>query len=89
MPSSYARSKRRPRPTRRYRNLVDYFARSGTTQVQLARTLHISQAQISRIASGVRIPRPALAYRLVMYCNIPIDSFAKSYYARRGLGDVA
>lgn len=85
MPSSYARPKRRPRSARRYRNLADYFTRSGDTQAQLAARLGVSQAQISRITSGFRVPRAALAFRLATYCNVPIESFVQSYYAKRGL----
>jgi transcriptional regulator with XRE-family HTH domain len=81
---------RRPlhrRPT--YENIADYFARSGDTQVNLARRFKTSQAHISRITSGVAVPRPDLAIRLAQYCDIPVGSFALAYCARRGLGGTA
>jgi transcriptional regulator with XRE-family HTH domain len=85
----------RPRPTPRtprrprYTTLADYFARSGDTQVKLARRFDTSQAHISRITSGRAVPRPDLAIRLAQYCDIPVGSFALAYCARRGLGGAA
>jgi transcriptional regulator with XRE-family HTH domain len=87
--------KRRSRPTRRaphrprYQTIADYFARSGDTQVNLARRFATSQAHISRITSGRAVPRPDLALRLAQHCDIPVGSFALAYCARRGLGDTA
>jgi transcriptional regulator with XRE-family HTH domain len=85
------RTRRRRPPHRRprYENIADYFARSGDTQVKLARHFNTSQAHISRITSGVAVPRPDLAIRLAQYCDIPVGSFALAYCARRGLGGTA
>jgi transcriptional regulator with XRE-family HTH domain len=87
------RSRRPPRrpPSRRprYQNIADYFARSGDTQVNLARRFDTSQAHISRITSGQAVPRPDLAIRIAQYCDIPVGSFALAYCARRGLGGAA
>lgn len=85
------KSRRRPplphRP--RYRTLADYFARSGDTQVNLAHRFDTSQAHVSRITSGLAVPRPDLAIRIAQYCDIPVGSFALAYCARRGLGGTA
>jgi transcriptional regulator with XRE-family HTH domain len=80
-----SRTPRRPPPRRtRYQNLADYFARSGDTQVNLARRFDTSQAHVSRITSGLAVPRPDLALRIAQHCDIPIGSFALAYCARRG-----
>lgn len=65
----------------RYRTLADYLERSGDTQQGLARALNITQAQVSRFASGQAIPRAELAVRIATYCHIPVDSFTHAYLA--------
>lgn len=86
-----SRTSRRPPPPHRprYQNLADYFARSGDTQVNLAHRFDTSQAHVSRITSGLAVPRPDLALRIAQYCDIPVGSFALAYCARRGLGGTA
>lgn len=67
--------RRRPR----YPDLATYLARSGESQTDLARAVGASQAQISRLAAGLALPRADLADRLVRYCRIPLESFNRRY----------
>jgi transcriptional regulator with XRE-family HTH domain len=66
-----------------YRDLADYIARSGDTQVNIARQVGTSQATVSKVAAGRVIPKPVLALRLATYCRIPLDSFTHAVLAKR------
>ena len=66
----------------RYADLATYLEESGTTQVDLAAAVGATQSQISRIARGELVPRPALAHRLARYAGIPLDSFVRVYLQR-------
>jgi transcriptional regulator with XRE-family HTH domain len=72
-----------PRRRRRYPTLAAYLAKSGDTQVGVARAVGTSQAHISRIAAGLTMPQPELAVDLAAYCRIPLDSFIKVRHAVR------
>ena len=82
--------KRNPRPSTRraksarYPDLATYIALTHDTQANIARTLGVSQAQISRILAGA-IPRLPLRIRLAAYAQIPIESFTWEAAKRRGL----
>jgi transcriptional regulator with XRE-family HTH domain len=69
--------------TRRYPNLTAYFAHSGESQSDLAARLRLPQSTISRVARGLRIPRPRLARRLIRACGIPAESFTAAYLSYR------
>lgn len=65
-----------------YPDLATYIAESGDTQEGVAEAVKASQAQVSRIAAGELVPRPALAMRLATYARIPLDSFIRVYLAK-------
>jgi transcriptional regulator with XRE-family HTH domain len=67
-----------------YPDLATYLQKSGDSQGNIARTLGIKQAHVSRIADGQMVPRPALAVRIAGYCKIPLDSFMRTYLAKKG-----
>jgi transcriptional regulator with XRE-family HTH domain len=83
------RTRRRPTPPRRrpsrvrYSTFVEFLDATGLPQAQVAALAGTTQATISRIARGVLIPKAALAQRLAAVAHIPIESFAREYYARR------
>lgn len=68
---------------RHYPDLAAYLAESGDSQAGIAEACQTSQATISRIATGDMVPRPILASRIARYCGIPLDSFTRTYLARR------
>jgi transcriptional regulator with XRE-family HTH domain len=73
-----------PTPIRRtYPDLATYLAESGDTQAKVAAAVGARQAHISRIAAGELVPRPALAARIAKYARIPLDSFMRTYLAKR------
>lgn len=72
----------RPEPPT-YADLASYIAGSHDTQANIARRVGSSQAHISRIASGLTMPRPLLAARLAEYARIPLDSFTRMNLAKR------
>lgn len=74
---------RRPRP--KYANLRAYMVATGDTQVNIAKAVGITQAQVSRILSGRVMPRPAVAIRLATYAQIPIDSFTWTVARQQGV----
>jgi transcriptional regulator with XRE-family HTH domain len=82
---------KRPAPSRRlrpkYPNLRTFMAVTGVTQADIARAMHITQAQVSRILAGKAVPRPELAIRLAAYAQVPIESF--TWEAARQKGEVA
>jgi transcriptional regulator with XRE-family HTH domain len=71
------------RTHRAYASLADYLRTSGEKQCRLSRRIRIPQATISRIARGLQMPRPVLARRLALACNIPESSFVEAYLAAR------
>jgi transcriptional regulator with XRE-family HTH domain len=75
-------AKSRP-PRIEYPDLATYLQQSGDTQTHLAEVLDLNQAQVSRIAAGLQVPRPALAERIAAYARIPADSFLRVYLARQ------
>jgi transcriptional regulator with XRE-family HTH domain len=80
-----AARRRRGRPLLGCRTLAEYIRESGETQVELARRVGITQAQISRIAKGLLVPRPMVAQRIAECTGIPLDSFTRCYLARRAM----
>lgn len=66
-----------------YDDLAAYLKHSGVTQTVLADAVHVTQAHISRIASGAIVPRPRLAARIARLTGIPLDSFMRVYLAKR------
>jgi transcriptional regulator with XRE-family HTH domain len=79
---SRTRARRRRRRVERYQSLAEFITRTGTPQTLIAARVGTSQANISRIAAGESIPKPALAERIAKKIRIPIESFARVYYAR-------
>jgi transcriptional regulator with XRE-family HTH domain len=77
------RPARRPPAAPRYRSLADYIAATGDTQSNIARRVGTSQAHISRLVNGDRIPRALLALRLCAYAHIPLDSFTRIHLQKR------
>lgn len=74
--------KRRGRaPTRRprYANLKAYFRDTGASQRSVALAMRLSQASVSRIATGESVPKPATAERLARYADIPVASFTTEH----------
>jgi transcriptional regulator with XRE-family HTH domain len=59
---------------RRYRNLADYFARTGKTQQSLAARLGVSRPYVSLLASGERQPSLDLALRISELTGVPLDA---------------
>jgi transcriptional regulator with XRE-family HTH domain len=80
---------KKPRPQPQYRDLADYFRRSGDTQSNMAKVLGLSQGHLSRITGGFQCPRPELAHRLAAYARIPEGSFVRVYNERRAKEAVA
>lgn len=74
--------RRRPRRKPQYQDLADYIAKTGDTQARIAALVGTSQATISRVAHGGRLPRALLAYRLAEYASIPLDSFTRNHLKR-------
>lgn len=68
---------------RRYADLASYLRESGTTQVAVAADLDIPQSYVSRLAAGLKVPSPELTARLADYAHIPLDSFLRTYLARK------
>jgi transcriptional regulator with XRE-family HTH domain len=84
------KNQRRSRPSRTtrpsYPTLRSYLDYSSDTQIDVARHVGTSQANISRFMRGDGVPRPALAAKIAEYCNIPLDSFQRVYLAKQVLG---
>jgi transcriptional regulator with XRE-family HTH domain len=76
-------------PIPQYRDLADYFRRSGDTQSNAARVLGLTQGHLSNLTSGLQCPRPALAHRLASYCRIPENSFIRVYNKRHAKERIA
>jgi transcriptional regulator with XRE-family HTH domain len=70
-------------PNPLYPDLATYLEKSGDSQGNIARTIGVKQAHISRIVAGQMVPRPELAARLAAYCKVPLDSFIKVYLAKK------
>src|SRR5262245_51221519 len=68
---------------RQFASLAEFLKASGISQAKFARHAATTQATISRVARGDLIPRPAVAERIAAEANIPIESFARVFYARR------
>jgi transcriptional regulator with XRE-family HTH domain len=76
-----AKTRRRTTRRRTYPTLRAYLQSTGDTQEHVAARVGCKQAQISRVVAGQRMPRPALALRLSRYARVPLDSFARVFYA--------
>ncbi len=59
---------------RTYRSLRAYLDGTKTTQQQLAIKLGITQAALSMIKNGQRLPSPALALRIHDITGIPLEN---------------
>ena len=70
-------------PTPMYPDIATYMEKTGDTQANMRQTLNIEQAHLSRIISGQIVPRPELAWKLAAYCKIPLDSFMRTYLAKK------
>ena len=80
---SARRKPRRPAPRRQqFTTLAAYLRGTETTQRAFARRLRVSQAFISRVASGEQVPEAALAIRIARAANIPLDSFTREKVKR-------
>jgi len=64
---------------RRYPNLAAYILITGESQREIADAVGVSQAQISRILRGRKLPRPSLARKLSEHCRIPVESFMREF----------
>jgi transcriptional regulator with XRE-family HTH domain len=56
---------------------ADWIAKKGLTEVETARLVGVSQAQISRIKRGLSKPSPVLAERLQTVTGIPAWDFIR------------
>lgn len=74
---------KRIRRSRQYPDVATYLKQSGDSQSNLAKHCGVSQAHISRIVSGERVPRPVILERIARYANVPRDSFVRVHLARR------
>jgi len=70
-----------------YPDIATYMDKTGDTQANIRQQLKIEQAHLSRIISGQIVPRPELAFRLAAYCKIPLDSFMRTYLAKKGTNE--
>ena len=59
---------------RAYRNLVEFFEKTGTRQEDFADQLGISSAYVSLIANGRRQPALDLALKIVELANVPLET---------------
>jgi transcriptional regulator with XRE-family HTH domain len=59
------------------KTLQEYFERTGTTQVELAKRLRISQAHLSQIMNGLRSPSLELAVLIEDETGVPMRSLAR------------
>lgn len=59
---------------RKYRTLTEYLDKTGTTQAELAARVGVTQAAISKIASGVQPAGGGLALRLADETGVPIEA---------------
>lgn len=59
---------------RAYRNLIEFFEKTGTTQEELAAELGISSPYMSMIANGRRQPALDLALKIVERANVPLET---------------
>lgn len=60
---------------RRFKSLAEYLDNNGETQEGFAARIGVTQATISRIASGSVLPSLTLAKRIAKATGIPLDSF--------------
>ena len=81
--------RKRVRRDRCFPDLATYIRQTGDTQARIAATCGLSQASLSRIVSGERIPRPAIAERLANYARVPLDSFTRVYLKRHARATAA
>lgn len=58
---------------KRYRNLADYFKRSGETQAELADRVGVSQPQISLVLNGISCSF-RLAKRIHAATGVPLET---------------
>jgi transcriptional regulator with XRE-family HTH domain len=64
---------------RKYRDLATYFNATGETQESFAMRLGVSQACISMIRNGKRVPSLRLAQRIADEAKIPLESLMSDY----------
>lgn len=58
----------------RYRDLADFFDKTGRTQEDVAAQLGISQSYLSLIARGLRTPLLPLALEIERETGVPVES---------------
>ena len=62
---------------RTYPDLPTFLFETGTTQVEMARALGLSQGQISKLVNGLQQPSLDLALRIARYAHIPVESLVR------------
>lgn len=63
---------------RHFESLSEFLAETGTTQEQLAESLEVSQATVSRIVRGLQMPEAALAIRIQELTGVSVEALARA-----------
>jgi transcriptional regulator with XRE-family HTH domain len=63
---------------RTYPDLVTFLEETGTTQVELAMRLGLSQPYMSRIVRGLQQPPLDLALQIARMARVPVESLVRA-----------
>lgn len=58
----------------RYRNLSEFFEKTGTRQDEFAARIGVGAPYVSQLARGLRTPSLPLALRIAAAAHIPVES---------------
>lgn len=59
---------------RAYRNLLEFFEKTSTTQEDFAAAIGVTPPYVSQIANGKRQPALDLALKIVELANVPLET---------------